>query len=187
MKLKLTTICFYALLILTSYSCSTPIQNQNVNNSSSSNITVENRLANKDYTNRPVNLNDPKDRVKFDKQIEELNKNRELWKAQNIFNYDFECEYRGEGEPGFWKVKFKIRDNRFVPFENLEYPKPYQYEEYETIDEIFDATQNWLEEGWDVKTKYNSRYGYPVETGGFGNGTGFWKITIKQFEIIKTN
>lgn len=160
MKVKFLTI----LILLTFTSCLNIDQNQNVNNSSSSNITVENRLANKDYSNKSVNLNEPQARAKFDKQIEELNKNRELWKAQNIPNYDFVCE-RFAGGMSYWSpAKIKVRNNKAVTIEANEksnYIKLDGYEAFDKIEKLFDLIQFYLEDGATVECKYNIELGYP--------------------------
>lgn len=180
MKVKFLTI----LILLAIVSCSNTNQNQNVNSSSSTNISVENRLANKDFTNKPVNLNNPKDRAKFDKQISELTKNRELWKSQNISNYGYTMQQFSEGMGNDWKLVFKVRDNKPIPFENMTYPEFHKYENSDTIDELFDYIKDSMEEGWSVNVKFENSLGYPKEIS-VGGMDGFMSKKIEKFEIVK--
>ena len=115
MKLKLSIIYLSLLPLAISFSCST--SNPTAKNSTSTNITVENRLANKDFSNKPVNLNNQKDKEKCDKQIEELNKSRDLWKEQNISDYDFVCEAFNPSMIVFSPVLIKVRGNQTVSVE----------------------------------------------------------------------
>lgn len=186
MKGKLSII----LILFAFVSCSTTNQNQNANNSSSTNVSVENRLANKDYSNRPNNLNNPKAKAQFDKQIEELNKNCELWKSQNTSNYDFVCQFSG-GAVDYWSpALIKVRDNKSVSMEKLEKLGNHKLDEYEktdTVEKMFDYIQRNLEDGSSVNTKYDPKYGYPKRI-----GVMFMlavdanvALEIQKFEIVK--
>lgn len=187
MKVKFLTI----LILLTFTSCLNIDQNQNVNNSSSSNITVENRLANKDFT-KPVNLNDPKERKNADKLIEELNKNREIWKSQNISNYNYVCEALPVGMTGYPPASIKVRDGKTYSSEGIggsESHFHYKYDKMDTIDKIFDFLKQQLEEGSYVNVKYNKKFGYPENfwvsySIGAHNNNAF---VISKFEVLKTN
>jgi hypothetical protein len=190
MLMKHSTICLYLLLLLTSLSCSTSNQSQYVNDSSSTNLTVENRIESKDYSNKPVNLNNPKDKIKFDKQIEELNQNRELWASQNIQNYDFICQFWG-GAMDYWSpALIKVRDNKRVSMEQIEKLGNHKLDEYEktdTVEKMFDYIQRSLEESRSVNTKYDSKYGFPKRIGvRFSLAIDAnVALEIQKFEVIK--
>lgn len=187
MKVKFLTI----LILLAFASCSNTNQNQNINNSSSTNVSVENRSANKDFT-KPVNLNNPKERKNADKLIEELDKNLEIWKAQNVSDYDYICEALPVGMTGYNPASIKVRDGKAYSSEEISKSEGvfhYNYEKMNSIDKIFDFLKQELEEGSYVNVKYNKKFGYP-ENFWVGYGIGAHNnnaFVISKFVVLKKN
>lgn len=184
MKLALTTICF-SLLLLTSFSCSTSNQNQNVNNASSKNTqSINSNLP------PPVNLNDPKERKNVDRLIEELNKNREIWKSQNISDYNYYCEVFTGGTTVYNPVSVQVRENKTFLVEETAisgFHYQFNYQELDSIEKMFDYIQKHLEKGSSLSVKYNKKYGYPEDwTVKFGfNIHDYYVFKITKFEMIK--
>jgi hypothetical protein len=170
------------LQILWVFGCSKSNQisnNVNVANDSKQTVSVY-----KDFTNKPVNLNNEKDKVKFDKQIEELNRNRDLWKSQNISNYNYTMQQFSEGMGNDWKLDFKVRDSKPIPFENMTYPELHKYEGSDTIDELFDYIKDSMEGGWNVNVGYDNKLGYPKDISVGGNDNGYMSKKIEKFEVV---
>lgn len=187
MKVKLSTICFFIFLILTSFACSN--SNQNANNSSAK-VAAENENANRDFTNRPVNLNNPKEKAKFDKLIVEFNKNRSLWKSNNISDYDYFCEVFGGGMTVYNPAIIKVRENKTFSVEEVvksQYHKQFNLKGISPYEEMFDSIQKQLEMGCSVNVKYHKKYGYPEEWWAecISAFDSYSIIRVSKFEIIK--
>jgi hypothetical protein len=184
---KIVKIIFCILIqlqILWFLGCSN--SNQISNNVNAGNDSKQTVSVYKDFTNKPVNLNNEKDKAKFDKQIEELKRNRELWKSQNISNYNFSIKKIAGGMSDDWKLDFKVRENTPVPLEHNGYPELYKYEYVNSFEKIFDFAQKNLEEGSSVSIKYNETFGYPTEVSILFSiaADAFSNMKVEKFEAV---
>jgi Family of unknown function (DUF6174) len=196
-KVLSTKISYFLVLTVAIFAfqlcgCNSSLENSANLNAENKNANNANRFVNQDFSNRPVNLNNKpvnlnneKDRKEFDKQIEKLNENRKLWEEQNFTNYDFTMQQWAEGVGSDWKLDFKVRDGKPIPFENMTYPEIHKYDDLNTIDELFDYINDSMEKGWAVRTKYNKQYGYPQEIGVYGGDNAYNSKNIDKFELVK--
>lgn len=156
-----------------------------------SGCSTNSRFENRDFSNKPVNLNNAEEREKFEEISSEIEKKRSLWREKNISDYDFVCERLAEGVGGDFTVTIKVRNNKTLPIEDINRFQfkdindfPY-YKEINSIEKLFDYTRRMLEEGYRVRVAFNNQYGFPEEIGIKTDGNGWVSIKIKQFEIIK--
>lgn len=176
-------IVFNGLVIIALLFCGCSTFNQTTSRSNIGKIAATNKFENKDFSNKPVNLNDEKDRKQFEILINELRRNRNLWVEKKVTNYDYLCEHFQEGIGSDFNLTFKVRDGKPLPIDKDF--QPYQYEYADTIEELFDIIQKSLEEGYRVNVKYNKEYGYPLEIGTLGTGNAWASTKIKRFEIVQ--
>jgi hypothetical protein len=157
-----------------------------------SNPETESRFENKDFSNKPVNLNNSEERQKFEEISREVEKNRSVWKEKNISDYDFVCERHGEGSGGDFIVATKVRrnqtlhvnkDNNMFSVKDIN-DFPY-YKEINSIEKMFDYIQGMLEEGYRIKVTFDNQYGFPEQIEIKMDGSGWVNIKIKQFQIVK--
>jgi hypothetical protein len=150
------------------------------------NCSTSSQFQNKDFSNKPVNLNNEKERQKFEEISREVERNRSLWKEKNISNYDFEIENFAEGMGSDWTQTFKVRDNKTLPVKRkYDYPPPSRYENINSVEKLFDYIQQSLETGYSVSVTFNKEYGYPEDIGMLTGGNGWVSTKIKQLEIVK--
>ncbi len=175
MKLISINTFLICLLFVTSFSgCASIFENKSKNS----------RFENQDFSNKPVNLNNEQDRQKFEEISSELEKNRNLWREKNIFNYDFEVQRLAEGVGGDFTLTFKVRNNETLPIKT-DYPYPDRYEDINSIEELFDYSQQMLERGNSVSIAFNQEFGFPEHVGISGGGTSWVSIYIRKFQIIQ--
>ncbi|MEP6900673.1 MAG: DUF6174 domain-containing protein [Actinomycetota bacterium] len=127
---------------------------------------------------------------KYKATVAEMERNRQLWQESKILNYDFVCQQFAGGMNGWGEVKIKARENKAVSIEKTEkdsLAKIDGYENFDTIDKIFDFMRQKLDEGSLVSVKYNKDLGYPEQiriTYSF-NVDALFGVAVKKIEIIK--
>ncbi len=183
MKLISTNTILVCLFFVLSFSaCASIFENKSKNS----------RFENRDFSNKPVNLNNAEERQKFEEISREIEKKRSLWRERNISDYDFVCERFAEGVGGDFTVAIKVRENETLPVkkDNNRFSVkdindfPY-YKEINSIEKLFDYVQRMLEEGYRVRVTFNNQYGFPEQTRITTGGNGWVSVNIKQFQIVK--
>ncbi len=202
MRFNLSTIYLWGTFLVISicFSCSTP--NQTSINSNSAKVSVENRLANKNSSNKPVNIaeeNFKKEwKSKYEATVATLEKNRLLWESSKNVNYDFICGKPGTGAvtDGWTRlaVLIKVRNGEQISIEKVEKDNDYVrisrtdgFEDFDTIDKLFKYLREELEKGRMIWAEYNKKYGYPQEVGitysyEIHGGVG---IRISKLQVVK--
>lgn len=124
----------------------------------------------------------------------ELERNRALWRESKILNYEFVL-MRFQGGVYHWvPVSISVRNGQAVSMQPLkdkrELEKIDGYENFDTVEEIFNQIQESFNKGDAVEVTYNKEFGYPektrIEPRNGGIDTAFI-IEISKFEITKTN
>jgi hypothetical protein len=101
----------------------------------------------------------------------ELEQNREKWEAQNIDHYRYTvvitcfCIFAGA------EVTYEVQDGQVIdqtvqphPDRQIDPAEIEQfYQEYNTIDKVFDSLQKAADEADEVTVEYEPTYGYPTE------------------------
>ncbi len=128
-------------------------------------------------TNKPLNIaeeNFVKEwKVKLDKTVAELERNRSLWNQNQITDYDFVLAKSASGHVNHWNrlpVLIKIRAGEKISIEKVEKDKDYViysktdgFEDFDTIDKLFSYMLQELEKGRMLGVKYHKDLGYPKE------------------------
>ncbi|MGC2235460.1 MAG: DUF6174 domain-containing protein [Pyrinomonadaceae bacterium] len=121
----------------------------------------------------------------------ELELNRRRWQENKISNYNFVCgQYAGGLENPAEPAIIKVREGKAISIEAVaksNAPKLNGYENFDTIDKLFDYARQQLENGKIIRVKYNEKFGYPEITGiNFSYAIDDWNsINITKFEVIK--
>lgn len=183
LKMKLKLILLVSISIFQFLSCST---NQSTNPENKS-ITSKVNNQNQDFSNRPVNLNNEKERQKFEEISSKINQNRNLWKEKNVSNYDFKIQRYAEGVGGDFNLKFEVRGNKTLPVKRENnYPHPNYYEEINSVEKLFNHIQQTLERGYDIDVEFDKEYGFPKSIKSISKiSTGYEFLEIKRLEIVK--
>lgn len=126
----------------------------------------------------------------YNATLAEIEQNRRLWEKNNIVNYSFVCQQFAGGMNGWGEVVIKVRESKNILIERTEKDSPAKidgYENFDTIDKIFDYLHQELNKGRLVKVKYNKESGYPEELSinYSSNIDAFYGVYVKKFEIIK--
>lgn len=189
-----------ALLIVTSVCLSCTTSNQQAIPSNSAKVSIENKLANKDYSNKPVNIaeeNFKKEwQSKYESNVAELEKYRKLWQEKQILNYDFVIAKWAGGVTNTWNrlpVLIKVRNGERVSIEKVEkgddtiVSKIDGFEEIDTIDKLFAYLHQRSEKGSLIDGKFNKNLSYPQQiTISFSfENHGYHNIVIEKFEKNK--
>lgn len=129
-------------------------------------------------------------RSKREASLAELGRNRRLWQESRIDDYDFEIGFYtmvGGTDPG---AAVKVRDGKNVSLEKISKDNPtkiYHPERIETIETVFDAIEDQIDDYQIVETRYNRKYGYPekirITSGYETDAVSFYEIL--KFEIVK--
>ena len=118
-----------------------------------------------------------------------LEKNRRLWVDKKISNYNFVASLVTGGfsypaDP----VRIRVRDQKIVSVERLnndDQRDVFYYDEWSTVEKMFDKIIDESARGRDVTVKYNKEFGYPEDVGILMRGTtAWWSFTVKSFEIV---
>ena len=121
----------------------------------------------------------------------ELERNRRLWQESKTLNYDFVCgHYAGGDEDPAEPAIIKVREGKAVSIEAVaksKTPKLSGYENFDTIDKLFEYARQELENGRILSIKYNKKLGYPEITGiKYSYDIDDWNsINITKFEVVK--
>ncbi len=123
----------------------------------------------------------------------ELERNKRLWQESKITNYNFVItQYRG----GSWTwvpVLVKIRNGQAISMETAREPTQYEktegYENYDTVEKIFDQIQKAYEKDYIVEIVYNKKHGYPELTkiDPLTNAHSGFAIEVSEFKVSKNN
>lgn len=153
-------------------------------------------LANKPKTIREENF-EKEWKSKFDETAAELESNRNLWKQKQIADYDFVVAKSATGQINHWNrlpVLIKIREGEKISIEEIEKDKDYLiysktdgFEDFDTIDKLFNYLQRELEKGRIIRVKYHKDLGYPknvMMTDSYELHSDK-SITVEKIEIIK--
>lgn len=121
----------------------------------------------------------------------ELERNRLLWQENKIANYNIVCgQYAGGFENPAEPAIIKVRAGKAVSIEAVaksNAPKLNGYENFDTIDKLFEYAQHELENGKILNVKYNRKLGYPEITSiKRSYDIDDWNsINITKFEVVK--
>lgn len=134
---------------------------------------------------------------KYETISAELERNHRLWQESKIVNYDFEIAKYAGGVTNHWNrlpVLIKIRDNEKNSIEKVDKDKDYVvysktdgFEDFDTIDKLFNYLRQELEKGKILYVKYNKKLGYPQKTTIEDSYEihGDRSIVIEKFKVIK--
>jgi hypothetical protein len=121
----------------------------------------------------------------------ELERNRLLWQENKITNYNFVCgQYAGGFENPAEPAIIKVREGKAISIEAVaksNAPKLNGYENFDTIDKLFEYARQQLENGKILNVKYNKKLGYPEITSVKKSyDIDDWNsINIVKFEAVK--
>jgi hypothetical protein len=177
MKLILTKqLLIYLFLVVTFSACS----------------STDSRFDNRDFSNRPVNLDNYQEKREYYALCSKIMENRSLWREKNISNYDFELERFGEGVGGDFIVATEVRNNEPRRAKDIKLPKvrdindlPHFYKEINSIEKLFDYTQRMLGERYRVTVTFNTQYGFPENLEIKTEGNGWIRIKVTQLQIVE--
>ena len=134
---------------------------------------------------------------KFDETSAKLEHNRNLWKQNQIADYDFVVAKSAGGFINEWNrlpILIKIRDGEKILIEKVEKDKDYViysrtdgFEDFDTIDKLFSYLQEELEKGRMLAVKYNKDLGYPKNITIIDSYEihGYRNIVVEKIQIIK--
>ncbi len=131
----------------------------------------------------------------YEETIAELELNRRLWKESQILNYDFVIQRCCGGATDYWSpMLIKVRNGELDSMELVtksgfvNYLKIDSYENFDTIDKLFNYLRHELEEGRIIESSFDKQYGHPTDARiifAIGVTHGSNNIQISKFEIIK--
>ena len=184
--LKSNALVIFLMAVFYLLGCSSPLQT----NSESS--IPENKPANIAEENFAKEW-----KSKFESTSAEWERNRRLWQENKIVNYDFIIAKYAGGTTNEWNrlpVLIKIREGEKISIEKVEKDKDYViysrtdgFEDFDTINKLFNYIRRELESGKIVDAKYDKKFGYPKEVSIIFS----WAIheqhhiQISKFEVIK--
>lgn len=122
----------------------------------------------------------------------ELERNCRLWFEKNILDYDMALEGWAEASvPQIENALVKVRGGKI---QSIEPSRPatgdlmiYVYEQFGTVDKMFDEIKSALEDTTELKVLFNKEFGYPekLEINYLLANDHSYRVTVKKFEIIK--
>jgi hypothetical protein len=127
---------------------------------------------------------------KYDVVVTELERNLSLWKESKIINYDFVVHKSAGGVNGWTPALIKVREGVITSVESTskpDYLKIDGYEDFNTINKMFEYLRQELEKGRIIKVEYNEKFGYPKRIDimySYGMDTSIY-LDVKKFEVIK--
>lgn len=101
---------------------------------------------------------------KFD--LAEFNRNKELWKSQNIKNYKIKLEANGFLTNYPRPVEFVISNSKIISSKSLQKGNNYLegYKDFNTIEKIFDFIEKEHTKKIDkLNVQFNEKLGYPIQ------------------------
>ena len=126
-----------------------------------------------------------------DAALAELERNQLLWQESKTLNYNFVCAqiaggFENPAEPAI----IKVRTGKAVSIEPVtksNAPKLNGYQNFDTIDKLFEYARLELENGKILSVKYNKKLGYPEITSVKNSyAIDDWNsINITKFEVVK--
>lgn len=141
----------------------------------------------------PIIEKETKEQTKKPKIIDaELERNRRLWRETNILDYNMvtTANIGGNVVPAR-SVLIKVRGGKFMSIETNESVanvRIVMYEEYNTVDKIFDKIQKGFDEGATVEVEYNKQFGHPEKLmlNYIMLGDDAWYgMKVEKFKIVK--
>jgi Family of unknown function (DUF6174) len=127
-------------------------------------------------------------RSKYQKSFAELERNRKLWEASKIEDYNFEIGYYTMVGCTCSPASFKVRDGKMISIEEV--PQGWEYyepEKIETIEKTFDFVKQRLNDDQIIDAQYNQSLGYPerviIKSSDNIDAQSFFEMT--KFEITK--
>ena len=134
---------------------------------------------------------------KFDKTVAELERNRNLWKQNEIYDYDFVITKSAGGLTNEWNrlpILIKVRDGERISIKSVEKDKDYViysrtdgFEDFDTIEKLFNYLRQELENRRILEVKYHKNLGYPKSVTFIDSFKihGYRNIVVERIEIIK--
>ncbi len=155
------------------------------------NVKVENKVKSVSEENFEKQWN-----IKYAAIAAELERNRRLWLENKIINYDFVIAKDGPGSTNEWRrlpVLIKIREGEKTSIEGLSksdsliYSKTDGFENFDTIDKLFNYLQEELNNGRILEVKYDKKLGYPKGAVIIYSNEihGYNSIEISKVEFVK--
>jgi hypothetical protein len=193
---KNNLICLVFVLAFTS--CSSNQQNSSVNSVAKNNIKATSESS--DSVNKEINIADENFarewKEKFKATADEIERNRRKWQESKIENYSFEIAKYAGGTTNPWNrlpVLNKIQNGEKT-IEKIEkgpdqgMSKTDGFEEFDTIDKLFNYIRKELDNGKIIEAKYHKKFGYPEEVFiiyTFEHNHNSHNIFIKKLEVLK--
>ena len=170
-RLQIKSCITFFIVILFLFGCSNNFQisdNSNKIVSSNSSNSMNPRYSNNNFVQENWRN---QWKSEFDKTFALLEMNQKLWKEKQILNYDFVIAKYSGGHTNPWNrepVLIKVRDGEKVSIEPVEKDKEYViysktdgFENFDTIDKLFDYLKLELEKGSMVGGEFNKILGFP--------------------------
>ncbi|CAN5488863.1 hypothetical protein BH10ACI1_BH10ACI1_06930 [soil metagenome] len=190
-SINLFLICLFFVFQFSG--CSLPQQN------SSKNASLENKAMNSP-SKTPRIVDSPaiiwdknfakKWKSKYGATYAKMERNRQLWRKNNIVNYNFVVDFRTMVGCTCLPAVIKVREGKMISMGNVpdDYTDKYRDpKRIETVEKLFDLIKQELDAEHIVDADYNNKLGYPeriVITNSFQvDNQVFYEIS--KFEIIK--
>lgn len=113
------------------------------------------------------NENKTVDSAQKEKRISEpeLERNKLLWKQSNISDYRFVSSRLQGGVSGWVPVLIEVKSGKAVSMKPAQKPAELErtdgYEDFDTVEKMFDEIQKHINNGDNVQVTYNKEFGYP--------------------------
>lgn len=122
----------------------------------------------------------------------ELERNKLLWQESKISNYNFVSTWNQGGTWAWVPVLITISNGTVISMEPVrerkESERVQEYENFDTVEKMFDQIQEGYNNGDEVIVSYNKEFGYPekiiIDSKKGLTDTGF-TILISNFEMTK--
>ena len=176
---KLSLLIILPIIVFHLLSCSSLQQID------SGNSTIENKPRNIEEENFAKEQTE-----KFEATNNELERNRRLWQGNKIVDYDFVVWKLAGGVNGWSPALIKVREGEIISIEaasKSDFLKIDGYENFDTVEKLFNYMRLELENGKIIIAKYNKKFGYPEEVHIVFSYAihGGHTIKVTKFEIIK--
>jgi hypothetical protein len=130
--------------------------------------------------------------VRQDSYNAELQRSRELWLNSKIDNYEFQISRLDSGNSGWVPCLIQVRKREVSSKKHITKAGPMDitddYNDFETVEKMFDKIQDAYNQKYYVKVVYNKEYGYPEKTiiNHMRTTDSGFSIDINHFSIVKT-